>query len=63
MCRVMDKYFGEDIRRAAEEAAKETAERVAKETAKNLLALGSLSVEEIAKVTGLSVEEIEALRG
>ena len=52
-----------------EEVAKEVSEKVARETeksnseaiAKNLLQLGKLSTEEISQMTGLSIEEVEAL--
>ena len=53
----------------SEKVAKEVSEKVAKETeksnseaiAKNLLQLGKLSTEEISQMTGLSIEEVEAL--
>ena len=53
----------------SEKVAKEVSEKVARETeksnseaiAKNLLQLGKLSTEEISQMTGLSIEEVEAL--
>ena len=51
MCKIM-----EDMR-------DETAKVKSREIARNLLKIGKISLEEIAEATGLTVEEVESLRG
>lgn len=51
MCKIM-----EDMRNEAVVARN-------REVARNLLKIGKLSVEDIALATGLTVEEVEALKG
>lgn len=51
MCKIM-----EDMR-------DETAKAKSREIARNLLKIGKISLEEIAEATGLTVEEVESLRG
>lgn len=53
MCKAM-----EDMRN---EAAREAARENTLQLAKNMLALNKLSYDEIAKVTGLTVDEIKEL--
>ena len=51
-----------DMQVKAEEAREEGAHDKAVEAAKNLLKMNILSVEQIAQVQGLSLEEVEALK-
>lgn len=67
--REREEELQEAIKEAKEKVTKEVSEKVAKETeksnseaiAKKLLQLGKLSTEEISQMTGLSIEEVEAL--
>lgn len=67
--REREEELQEAIKEIINKALKEVSDKVAMETkklsseaiAKNLLQLGKLSIEEIAQVTWLSIEEVEAL--
>ena len=65
MCRAVEelaKEFAEEARQEGEAAGRQKGKREANiATAKNLLAMGTLSIEDIAKGVGLSVDEVKAL--
>ena len=67
--KIVSSYFEELREKAVKEAVMETEKRVAKETQKkekesmvlNLINLGKLSLEEIAKCSGLTLKKVQML--
>ena len=61
MCRVMEEMRKEAAEKAAEKAAKEATERTKIELAINMIKDGTLSIEQIAKITMLALEQVQQL--
>ncbi len=64
--RMKDEYNQEDVKKQSfkegeEKGLKEGKEKGMKEAARNMKALGTLTMEQIANVTGLTLEEVKAL--
>ena len=61
MCKVMEDMRKEAAEKAAEKAAKEATERTKIEMAINMIKDGTLSLEQIAKISMLALEKVQEL--
>ena len=59
----MESYYDKCMKDIYDEGMEEGAEQSKIEIAMNLMALGTVSIDDIAKATGLSVEKITELAG
>lgn len=62
MCRVMEDMRNESLKLGIEQGIKQGVERGAKEAALRMLASGRYALEEIAEISGLSLDEVKRLQ-
>ena len=62
MCRIMEDMRNESLKEGMKEGMKKGIKEGMKETALRMLAAGKYALEEIANISGLSLEEVNQLK-